>query len=123
MGTEDEGMPDTAVLVVDDNESFRDAIGAVLGQQGIPVRYAADQQEALARLEAELSGIGLVLVDHHMPGGSGADLLSAMARDPRLARLPVVIMSGDVALVTQRPVLRKPFDATALLSAIRKHRR
>jgi CheY-like chemotaxis protein len=107
------------VLVVDDNDLFRDAMAAVLARVDVEVVHAVDGVEALAILSARAGEIKLVLVDQHMPRGGGMALVEAMDRDPALAKIPVVIISGDVDLATKRAVLRKPFDADTLLAVVR----
>jgi DNA-binding NarL/FixJ family response regulator len=71
-----EPMPGDAVgvLVVDDQESFRDAVGAMIGvTRGFRlVGTAASGDEAVAQVEAR--GVDLVLVDVNLGPHSGLDL-------------------------------------------------
>lgn len=82
------------VLVVDDSLVMRrlviDALRP-LGEQVI--REASSAEEALEILRA--SDVDLVLLDWHLPGMSGIDLLKKMQADPRCARIPVVMVTSE----------------------------
>src|SRR5262249_17363798 len=82
------------------------------------VHTAEHGREALERL-AEGFTPRLVVLDVSMPVMTGPELLAAMQRDARLARLPVVVMSGDLAALGAPPpralVLEKPSQVDRLL--------
>lgn len=79
---------------------------------------ASDGVEALDVLTAIPSRrIALVVADVNMPRMDGRALKAAMAADHRLARIPVLLMTGDAVRVRDGPVLRKPFNARVLASA------
>ena len=82
--------PQSAIFVVDDDASFRKAIGRLLHAGGYAVHAFASAAEFLqfARPDAP----GCVLLDLHMPGPSGLDLQSVLARSEN--PLPIVFLSG-----------------------------
>ncbi|QFP75454.1 response regulator [Deinococcus sp. AJ005] len=58
---------------------------------------AGSGREALALLQDRDFQVDVVLLDLNMPGMSGFELLREMKRDPRLVRIPVVILSTSSA--------------------------
>ena len=84
------------VLVVDDDPEARHdhAALAAEGLPGVAVRTAADGEEALAAMAGEPPG--LVLLDLVMPRMDGFALLERMRADPRLRRVPVVVLTNKV---------------------------
>ncbi len=68
----------------------------------------------------------LVLLDYMMPLLDGPGVLHAMRGDPKLERVPVILMSAMPEAVVRRRTteyvafLRKPFDFDALLAAVEK---
>ncbi len=74
----------TTVLVVDDEEGIRQALGRFLSRLGYQVRAAANGAEALEHVAADHPQA--MLCDIRMPGTSGVELLpKVLARDPDIA--------------------------------------
>jgi DNA-binding response OmpR family regulator len=110
------------VLVVDDDEAVRIVVEAVLKAEGHEVESASDGEVALGLLCDEPVP-SIVLLDLMMPRISGWDLLEAMAHRPRLAHVPVLVLTGfdDVAgLPRHCHVLHKPIDADVLRERVRE---
>ena len=84
--------PGQCILVGDDDDDFRTALGEVRAQAGYPVEQAASGEEALLRLEGEVPGI--VLLDLKMPGIDGWGVIERMRAEPRWAAIPVLILSA-----------------------------
>ena len=109
-----------AVLIVEDDEDIRADLMAILRVKGYPVDQAANGHEALARLRAgEIPCV--VLLDLMMPVMNGWELRAAMKSDPRLAAVPVIIMSGagrENERVDADAVLYKPFELSRLLELV-----
>jgi two-component system chemotaxis sensor kinase CheA len=80
------------VLVVDDSITTRALEASVLESAGFEVTTAVDGVEALGMLER--GGIDLVVTDIEMPRMDGIALCEAIRRTPRLARLPVVVVTS-----------------------------
>jgi CheY-like chemotaxis protein len=101
----------THLLVVDDDESIRATLAVILKRDGRGVACAADGAEALRRMRDEPPD--LVLLDLMMPGMGGWDVVAAMRESPRLAEIPVVILTSlldDANAPAGQPVLHKPVD-------------
>jgi CheY-like chemotaxis protein len=112
-----------AVLVVDDDVDILETIQMVLEGSGHEVLTA---QSGLAALELLRAGerVRVILLDMMMPGMDGWQFREAQRRDPAIAGIPVVIMTGDshvtdkAAKVGAAAYLRKPTDVAALLSTV-----
>lgn len=82
------------ILVVDDVDSLRKAVGRDLTQAGFSVVLAAGGSDGL--LLAQESRPDLVLCDAVMPGLDGHALLRVLKRSSATAAIPVIIMSGEM---------------------------
>ncbi|HMH48643.1 MAG TPA: adenylate/guanylate cyclase domain-containing protein [Candidatus Acidoferrum sp.] len=80
------------LLVVDDNRVNRLLLGRALEQLGHTVTFAEHGRAALDILRQR--PVDLVLLDIEMPEMDGYQVLEAVAADPRLRDLPVVMMSS-----------------------------
>jgi adenylate cyclase len=80
------------LLVVDDNRVNRLLLGRALEQLGHTVTFAENGREALEALRQRR--VDLVLLDIEMPEMDGYQVLAALASDPRLRDVPVVMMSS-----------------------------
>ena len=113
----------TNVLIVDDEPLIAMALEAELEDAGYGVVTAANGRQALERL-AEAPRPNLILTDMMMPVMGGAEMLAAMAADPELAGIPVIVVSSlPEAAVRARAngaaaILRKPYTAEEVLGAI-----
>jgi PAS domain S-box-containing protein len=84
------------ILVVDDNATHREILCARMASWGMCTAAASDGPEALQALAEALNEgnpYRLALVDMEMPGMDGVTLGATIRRDPRLADLPLVLMS------------------------------
>lgn len=114
------------ILVVDDEESIRDAARQILERYGYQVLTADHGEQALALYGEHSSEISLIFTDMTMPVMDGATAISALREiNPDL---PIIGTSGldDHAAVTNstkgglRHFLAKPYTAGALLEIIRE---
>src|SRR5262245_6401453 len=80
------------LLVVDDNRVNRLLLGRALEQLGHTVSFAENGREGLEALRQR--AVDLVLLDIEMPEMNGYQVLEALAADPLLRDLPVVMMSS-----------------------------
>jgi two-component system, LuxR family, response regulator FixJ len=112
------------VIVVDDHDSVRHSLRALLETDGLSVTDYATAETYLAD-SASHRGDCLV-VDVNMPGMSGLDLQEELVR--RNIRLPLIVMTGnaDIKLAVRAmkagalDFLEKPFDEAVLLATIRR---
>lgn len=108
------------ILVIDDEESVRKTVTAMLEQAGYSVLTAAGGSEGLELFQAHPDRIELVLLDLSMPGMSGRQVLEklrAIAPESRAAYFTGRELSeeerGEVRIVIEKPVTRHD-----LLSAV-----
>ncbi len=80
------------ILIVDDDNDFREIIATKLLAAGFEVTQASNGQEALAKVK-EINP-HLVLMDVKMPGMSGIETLSRMRNDPELANFKVLFLTS-----------------------------
>jgi two-component system response regulator FixJ len=110
------------ICIVDDDAAVRDSLSAFLGVCGYAVACFAT---ALAVLDAgEIAGYACMVVDVHMPGMNGLELLELLRA--RGVETPAVLITGaaDAGLRAQAEklgrlaFLEKPVDGDTLLDAI-----
>ena len=103
----------TQILVVDDEAAFRTLVAGHLERAGMAVATLGSAEEALAWLEQRQPD--LLLLDVHMPGMTGIELVTRLSAEQRLP--PTIVMSAygqlDTALAAVRggamDFLSKPF--------------
>lgn len=83
------------LLVVDDDEAFRLAIGGALERRGFAVSLAGNVAEALEL--AKQTVFEYALVDVRMPGGSGIELVKALRAIDDGTRIVVLTGYGTIA--------------------------
>ncbi len=111
------------VHVVDDDAAMRDSLAFLIGIAGFETRLYESGTDLLAQLPRPATGC--VLADIRMPGIDGLELLRRLHSADQT--LPVVMMTGhgDVPLAVEAMKLgaadfiEKPFEAEALLHALR----
>lgn len=117
------------VLVVDDEWGIANFLEEVLTDEGHEVIVASNGRQALERAAEQRPA--LVLTDYMMPVMDGADFIDAMAKDPALADVPVILMSSmPEETVAERCrdyviFVRKPFnifDVIGLMNDLLKGR-
>lgn len=126
--------PDT-ILLIDDNPDDYFAIQRCLQQAGLanPLAHIDEPGVGLSRLREAAAHDRLptlVLLDINMPGMSGTELLAELRGDPRMAWLPVVMLTSSnddrdvLAAFNGRANawINKPLDYDGLLLALNKIR-
>jgi CheY-like chemotaxis protein len=112
------------VLVVEDEFGIVELFDAVLTDEGYQVLTAMNGRDGLELLAREQPQ--LVFCDFMMPVMNGAGMLGAMAANPALRGIPVVMMSSmPEAVVAERcsgyvAFMRKPFRLFELLDVVER---
>lgn len=109
------------VLIVDDERDFREGLQQLIAASGYEVFTASNGKDALELL-AVIPTPGVIFTDLMMPVMNGHQLLGALAQNPALAQIPVVMVSA--APVSVRGVaafLKKPPDLDELLNTARHY--
>jgi CheY-like chemotaxis protein len=112
------------IVIVDDEFGLADVLTATLSDIGFHVLSATNGKQGLDVMAAHPPD--LVLLDYMMPLMDGAGVLEAMRADPKLAAVPVIMMSAAPESVVRArcrgyaAFLRKPFDFEAILNAVER---
>jgi CheY-like chemotaxis protein len=108
-----------SILVVDDEAAVRSLYVEALEEAGHRVSVAIDGAEALDQLrDGQLPCV--VLTDVRMPRMDGFELSREVSRDPQLASIPIVLMTGDRILSFTSPARDKPFSLEELDSLVQR---
>lgn len=115
------------ILVVDDFSTMRRIIKNLLRDLGFNnTQEADDGLTALPKLQS--GDFDFLVTDWNMPGMQGIDLLKAVRADPKLAKLPVLMVTAEakkeqIVEAAQAGVngyIVKPFTAATLKEKIDK---
>jgi two-component system, chemotaxis family, chemotaxis protein CheY len=114
-------------LVVDDFSTMRRIVKNLLNDLGYAnVAEADDGNTALPMLQT--GGFDFLVTDWNMPGMPGLDLLKAVRADPKLAKMPVLMLTAEAkreqiieaAQAGVNGYVIKPFTAITLKEKIDK---
>jgi two-component system, OmpR family, response regulator RegX3 len=119
---ESRGSPPARVLIVEDAESFVDALTVNLEREGFSVTTARDGVEALERFEADRPD--LVLLDVMLPRLSGIDVCRAIRANSAVPIIMVTAKSTELDTVVGLEVgaddyVAKPYRIHELVSRMR----
>jgi twitching motility two-component system response regulator PilH len=117
-------MPIQKILVVDDSPTERYFLTDILVKNGFSVSTAENGEEALAKVKADKPQ--LILMDVVMPGQNGFQITRAIARDPEMQNVPIIICTSKGQETDRiwglrqgaRDYIVKPVDPRELLSKI-----
>jgi len=112
----------SSILVIEDTDSLRNALCAVLTVEGHDVTAAASAEEALQCLNT--NDFSLILSDLKLPGKSGLEFLQSSKQ--KIKSLPIIVMTAygniDIAVEAMKlgatDFITKPFDPEALCKLI-----
>jgi CheY-like chemotaxis protein len=112
------------VAIIEDDAEFRSMLRELLEEEQYRVVALSNGAEALETLRGETVP-DVILLDVSMPVMDGFDFLRFRNDDPRLAQVPVVLVTN--AKPHERPtvgvndVVRKPIDIDEILFAIKRY--
>ena len=109
------------VLIVEDDEALREAIGLVVAADGMRSSAAASGTDALARFRE--ASFDLVLLDLMLPGTDGFEVCRAMRRTSQVPIIIVTAVADRGAIVAGLEAgaddyVTKPFETEVLLARI-----
>ena len=118
-------MPQT-LLLADDSVTIQRVIELTFADEDIKVVAVSDGDQAIARIEA--SPPDIVLADIGMPGRTGYEVARYIKASPRLAHIPVVLLTGAFEPVDQAKaaeagcdgVLAKPFEPQLVIQRVKE---
>ncbi|HEU5484083.1 MAG TPA: response regulator transcription factor [Microlunatus sp.] len=112
----------TRVLVVEDEESYRDALAYMLRKEGFDVVEAADGAEGLAAYDK--GGADIVLLDLMMPGVPGTEVCRQLRQRGPVPVIMVTARDSEIDKVVGLELgaddyVTKPFSQRELVARIR----
>jgi CheY-like chemotaxis protein len=117
-----------SALVVDDDDTAREALVECLRYAEFDVRNAATGNQALRELFVEDGWRPCALVvDLVMPDVDGWTLIERVRREPHLATLPIIVLSGDVHRADEAnrrgvdAFVAKPAAPVELIETVARH--
>jgi CheY-like chemotaxis protein len=113
------------LLLADDSVTIQRVIELTFADEDVQVVAVSDGDQAIAQLEA--SPPDIVLADVGMPGKNGYEVAEHMKRSPRLAHIPVVLLTGAFEPVDRARlegagcdgVLAKPFEPQLVIGRVK----
>ena len=114
-------------LIIDDNRSTADALNQMLTVLGFTARVAYGSSAAMSILGTGFTP-KFICLDINMPGVNGTEILAYLRREPRLARVPVFVITSDDQPETRNTVMKlgatmiiiKPATIDSLENALKK---
>lgn len=118
-------MPSNCVLIVDDEESARDTLEALLYKENYQLVLATDGYDALDKATAFLPDV--ILLDVMMPGMNGFETCQKIRQDSLLQDVPVILVTAlddrdsRIAGIESGAddFISKPFDKIELRTRVR----
>ena len=116
------------VLIVDDSESVRVSLRAVLESAGFEVLESEDGLDALEVLQKE-SQVDMILLDINMPAMNGLEFAREQSKNEKICRIPTILVTTEshpkLAVEAKKTGvvkawLTKPVKPQILISTIRR---
>lgn len=119
-------MARPVVLHVEDNPSNRKVVLHILRSVDVALMETTDGESGLAAAARELPD--LILLDMHLPGVSGYEVVASLKADDRTRHIPVIAVTSDAMAGDEARAragcddyVAKPYRPHQLLEAIRRH--
>ena len=117
-------MPNSEVLLVEDNDINRDMLTRRLSRAGLTVITAQDGETALETMRIALPGV--VLMDMTLPVLDGWEATQQAKTDPTIANIPIIALTAHAMAADRERAMSvgcseyetKPIDFPALLAKI-----
>lgn len=80
------------ILIIEDDKFLRRVITQKLTKEGYDISEAIDGEKGIKKLEEKK--VDLVLLDLILPGIDGFEVLAKLKKNPKLSKIPVIILSN-----------------------------
>jgi CheY-like chemotaxis protein len=110
------------ILLVEDDSDLARLYRSVLRISGFDALHVADGWSALRAIDEERPD--LIVLDIHVPGLRGDELLRELSERPETRQIPAIVVTGtDIHLVVAqaRQILRKPCAPERLVSVVERY--
>jgi len=116
------------VLLADDDAEVRVGVAELLAPMGLEFLHAESGPDAFEAALRDLDSLALMLLDMHMPGCSGLEVLTRLQRRVSTLRVPCIFYSGEATEGLERDALdagafaflRKPVQPDLLRGEVRR---
>ena len=118
-------LSERKILIIEDAVDIRYLLKSLFETEGFAVEQAGNGQEALDLLYRSTSLPNMILLDLMMPIMDGYEFRAKQESDPRIASIPVVVMTADGDIGSKKTrirateFLKKPVDINKLLTLVR----
>src|ERR1700746_4091495 len=112
------------IFIVDDDATVRDALSVVFSLEGYHVSGFADGNSFLAAARAEAPAC--IILDVHMPGRSGLDILKALNAEHYPTPIFIISGQGDIPMAVEAirsgalDFIEKPFNGETVVTRVRE---
>src|SRR6266852_3812557 len=112
------------IFIVDDDPAVRDALSVVFSLEGYHVSGYADGNSFLNAARARPPAC--IILDVHMPGRSGLDILKELNAQNYGAPIFIISGQGDIPMAVEAikngalDFIEKPFDADTVVTRVRE---
>jgi two-component system, LuxR family, response regulator FixJ len=112
------------IFIVDDDPLVRDALSVVFTLAGYKVRAFADGATFVAAARAEVPAC--IILDVHMPGRSGLDILRALNAEHYPTPIFIISGQGDIPMAVEAirsgalDFIEKPFNGETVVTRVRE---
>lgn len=113
-----------AVYIVDDDPAVRDALSVLFNMEGYAVETFSDGDTFIQ--SASKSVPACVMLDVHMPGRSGIEILKALNAEQYPAPIFIISGQGDIPMAVEAirngafDFIEKPFSAETVLERVKE---
>ena len=118
------GKSNGEIYIVDDDPSVLDALSVVFNLEGYQVSGYAEGASFLAAAQSHTPAC--IILDVHMPGRSGLDILKELNAQQYGAPIFIISGQGDIPMAVDAvkngalDFIEKPFDAQTVVSRVRE---
>ncbi len=119
-----EAASDAEIFIVDDDPAVRDALSVVFSIEGYRVADFSDGDAFLAAARSHPPAC--IILDVHMPGRSGLDILKDLNAENYPAPIFIISGHGDIPMAVEAirhgalDFIEKPFDAKTVVARVRE---
>jgi CheY-like chemotaxis protein len=112
------------VLIVDDDADLRETVQMLLEDAGYAALEARDGRDAIEVLRRTDPLPDVILLDLSMPVVNGREFRAEQLADPRIAAIPVIVLSASGCIAEETPTmhvaatLAKPFSRESLIEVV-----
>jgi CheY-like chemotaxis protein len=121
--TGEAGKARFVILVVEDDDDLGEAISFVLKEAGFETELIQNGLAAMQWIGEQVPN--LVLLDMHLPGISGLEILNRIRNEPRFAGIRVLVTTADLMMAKAAEgkadlIFTKPYSINELLDSVAK---